>query len=167
MADTSTVWNTPANVEKIKGFKGNVVAMGDAAYWLYGKMGLQIGYPHGVSGLSGGTGRVDNPITPALRTPYPVAIDSGLTDSLYSTNPSQSAFYTGGGIPFAAKSLVRHGSMFSYSVVITESRGGLCYQMWGYNEPPSGMTTEGKLLFRNLVVAPACNWPVYLPSISR
>mgnify|MGYP000020468873 CR=1 FL=1 len=123
-------------------------------YYFFGKLGLDIGYPHGWWSSADG-GQVVNPDHKIFKSPNDLSalmVDTEL--KIYALSVEMVAIHISPPAPPDVTLLIL-GETNHYRVVMQGK-----YVMWGFENPPSDMTEAGKALFHNIIEYLASNWPI-------
>ena len=139
-------WKPESAVPVINGSGKPISGLGEGGYAFFGKLGLDIGYPHGWHGnenriyVVDATHRIFN---------YPISI-SIPPDKIIQLYNSTS--HVGIYMPSPVAGVTRLGresvDINHYPLIQEDTR----YVLWGFSNSPAGMTQTGKDLFVNVVL---------------
>jgi hypothetical protein len=139
-------WGTQLAVDRLRQSGKPVLGIGEGGYALFGKLNLDIGYPHGSHGFEIGMEVVD-PALPCFNTPYDIPIPPVSSLTLYN-NSSNTVQINVQSPPNDVTLIGREIGAQTHYVLLAQ--GGR-YLLWGMDGPPSSMTTIGQDLFVNAV----------------
>lgn len=148
-------WGTTAAVNRVQNSGKPVVGIGEGGYALFGKLQLEIGYPHGAHGSESQLYVVDR-AHPVYNVPYRIYVPGGNLLTLY--NPASSSVTIN--LPDPSNDVIllgqEVGDQTHYTLVQEAGR----YIFWGYDDDPSTMTAVSEDLFVNVVWYPIWAWQV-------
>jgi hypothetical protein len=140
------VWGTILDIRRLNRSYKPVLGIGEGGYALFGKLGQEIGYPHGWHRDQQSLFMVD-PRNPIFNSPYP--IPSGDTLQVY-TLPTDTISINLQKPSERVATLGREvDDLYHYNLVGERGR----YLFWGFGGGPELMTYYGKQLFINAVLA--------------
>ena len=139
-------WGTAAAVTQIKNSGKPVLGMGDGGYALFGKLGLDIGYPLGAHG-SKNEFYVLNTSQSIYKTPKTISIPATRRLRVYDTTPSAVLSY----IQVKPSDVVLFGQQVASSTYYLLLQQANRYILWGFSGSAKDMTETGTDLFANVV----------------
>jgi hypothetical protein len=131
-----------------------IVGLGEGGYAFFGQTGSPIGWPHGWHGPAQ---FVDNPVPVPSNyyvDPFDLSALLGSPIKLYQAVNNEVGIYVPGSPPanvtvlgWELPSSPPPQGKHDHAPLISDN----CYQLWGFSESPTRMTTEGRQLFLNAV----------------
>jgi len=152
-ADTGlgAAWSTePEMVDAIRDSGLPVAGLGRGGHAFFGKLTLDIGYPHGEAAEAATVQVADfGDSQPYYTTPNPIAIPGSGVLSLYSSVQSVIGVPLAHRLPEGVRIALLPGEASLYPIVRSSSR----YLLWGFESAPPQMTTIGRELYVNALRA--------------
>lgn len=147
-ADTgaSGQWGTTHALTAITSAARPVIGVGEGGYNFFGKLGLNIGHPHG-GWTDLKTIYPSDPTHPVWQTPSVIPIDAAGKATIYKSN-QRVVGIPDVGLDATNERMGRGGPDSTYNYLVGERQ---CYVLWGYAGNPHVMTRDGERLFLNLV----------------
>ncbi len=140
------IWGDAARVTHIASSGKPVLGLGDGGHAYFGKLALAIGYANGADRTDADVLAVDS-THDIWRMPYDIAMGgAGTLAAVYSGTGSDGVAMNLDQIPADVEVLAQRPSEAGFYWLAREKNRFL---LWGFNEGPVGMTTEGKELFVN------------------
>ncbi len=140
-------WSTEAGLVTAIANSGlPVAALGDGGYALLGKLGSDIGHPHG-STSSGNVVQVADFGASQMfyMDPQAISIPSNAQLTLYTAPRRTVAVPLSGPLPDSVRVASLVSTPGSYPILVSEDQ----YLLWGFNGLPGDMTAQGKDLLVN------------------
>ena len=139
-------WGTILDVRRLNRSSKPILGIGEGGYALLGKLGQEIGYPHGSHGEGKSLIMVDQR-NPIFNSPYPIYSEPTL--QVYNLTTGMVSIWLAN--PTERVALLGRSEYTQDDYNLVGERGR--YMFWGFNGSPELMTYNGKHLFINVVSA--------------
>jgi len=139
---------TEAAVAVINGSSAPILGLGKGGYTFFGKLDLELGWPHGGHGSSCQV-YVFDPTHQIFNSPTSISISTDRILTLYRTTDDVSIY-----LPSPVTNvnpLGRTADQNGYYPIISQSTPTKLCALWGFSNSPEDMTQTGRDLFVNLV----------------
>ncbi len=137
-------WGTSAAIAQVAQSGKPVLGLGEGGYALFGKLDLDIGYPHGSHGAESGLDVVD-PAHPIYNAPYEITVPFEGRLTVYKATCNTVQIHASTPPPDLVP-IGREVDDQTHYVLLGE---GARYLLWGYDGGPDDMTQTGHDLFIN------------------
>ena len=143
----SSTWGTPDAVNTIAASGKPVLGMGSGGYALLGKLGLDIGYPHGAHSVDNTSIKVVDSAHQIFTMPYVIPIPQDNLLQIYTASNSVE-INLWPAVPAHIVTLGQHPQTNGYYILAVEDEQ---YMIWGFKGYPEDLTPTGEKIFINAI----------------
>ncbi len=164
-----TSWDISWTVARLNAVRNShlpVVAMGSGGTYLLHYLGLPMAVDYGYSGSPPQTEvNFTYPLLPVLWRPNRVAFPSSLQVQFDPEGFNFGYIFT----PITISETVIANEVLGPGIhtIAAQSFNGVCFTLYGLESLYTNMTSSARGLLRNILAAPPCNFPVFVPLIEK
>ncbi len=164
-----TSWDISWTVARLNAVRNShlpVVAMGSGGTYLLHYLGLPMAGNYGYTGLTLHTELgLTYPLLPVLWEPNRIAFPSSLQRQFDPEGAPLGYLFS----PTSITETVIANEVFEPNIhaVAAQSFNGVCFAFYGLESLYSNMNSSARGLLRNMLAAPPCNFPTFVPLIEK